>query len=261
MSLITIEAEYARIPWADKNVVPIPLTRNTTNHTIEQEFVTVSDIFATGWSALQWSGFVPGDTVAVFGAGPVGLLAIHSAVIQGASRIYAVDHVQQRLDVAVAAGAIPINFVASDPVAQILQHEPNGVIRSIDAVGMESLNADLEIQSDIVLQQPLQVTRREGGIGIVGVYQAGPNSQMAQRGSTLSPNASLSMTELWGKGIQIHAGPVDPKDNAPELVRLIADGKARPSFLNGVEIGIEESPDYYRRFDHQQEVKVFIHFD
>lgn len=120
----------------------MPLIRETTNRTVEQDYLTVSDIFATAWLALAWSGFERGDTVAVFGAGPVGLLVAYSAFIQGASGVYVVDRIAQHLEAAASIGAVPIDFSASDPVAQIMEHEPRGVLRAVDAVGNEAVNAN-----------------------------------------------------------------------------------------------------------------------
>ncbi|KAI8182749.1 hypothetical protein K4K54_004140 [Colletotrichum sp. SAR 10_86] len=82
-----LQSEYARIRFADSNLIPIPLTHETTSITIEQDCLTISDIFATGWASLDFSGFKTGDTVAVFGAGPVGLLAAYSAVLRDASKV------------------------------------------------------------------------------------------------------------------------------------------------------------------------------
>lgn len=62
-------AEYARVPFADDSLIPVPLTHETTNSSVERDYLTTGDIFATGWSAIDYSGFQPGDTVAVFGAG------------------------------------------------------------------------------------------------------------------------------------------------------------------------------------------------
>ncbi|KZL80618.1 alcohol dehydrogenase -like domain-containing protein, partial [Colletotrichum incanum] len=98
-------------------LIPIPLTHETANSTIEHDYLTVSDIFATGWAGIDYSGFQPGDSVAVFGAGPVGLLSAYSAILRGASKVYVVDHVEERLELAASIGAIPINFAKSDPVA------------------------------------------------------------------------------------------------------------------------------------------------
>ncbi|KAI8711057.1 putative Alcohol dehydrogenase [Fusarium sp. LHS14.1] len=255
-----LQAEYARVRFADANLIPVPLTRNTTNSTIEQDYLTIGDIFATAWSAVSWSGFEAGDSVAVFGAGPVGLLAAHSAFIRGASKVYIVDHVTDRLELGASIGAIPISFVEGDPVHQILEHEPNGVMRSVDCVGMESLNANLEIDEDILIHQMVAVTHASGGLGIVGVYLAGPDSPSSPRGSTISPNATLEMTQFFSKRLQMRAGPVDPKDVAADLVQLVTAGKARPSFITSSTISIEDAPEYYQRFNKTKETKVFIQF-
>ncbi|KAF9636186.1 putative alcohol dehydrogenase protein [Lasiodiplodia theobromae] len=257
-----LQAEYTRVPFADSNLIPIPLTANTTNHTIEQDYVTVADIWATAWTALDYSGFTPGDSVAVFGAGPVGLLAAYSALLRGASAVYSVDHVQERLDRAASIGAVPINFVDSDPVAQILGHEPAGVARSVDAVGMEALGADLEHREDAVITNAVAVTRYGGGIGVVGVYIAQPDSPGAPRGGTISPNITFPLSDFFSKALRLGSGPVDPKRVAPELVSLIASGKAHPgAVIRDAEISVEEAPEYYERFNRQELLKVFIHFD
>lgn len=185
---------------------------------------------------------------------------MHSAFIRGASRVYVVDHIESRLELAASQGAVPINFVTSDPVAQILEHEPNGVMRSVEAVGMESLNSDLEIEEDIIIRQMIDVTHFGGGIGIVGVYLATEDNPAAPLGSTISPNATVAMNDFFGKGLSIRGGAVDPKLVAPELVRLIQAGEAQPSFITSAVIGVEEAPEYYRRFERHEESKVFIKF-
>ncbi|KAJ4322076.1 hypothetical protein N0V84_005014 [Fusarium piperis] len=167
-----LQAEYARVRFADQSLIPIPLTHETTNSTIEQDYLTLSDVFATGWASLDFAGFQPGDSVAVFGSGPVGLLAAYSALLRGASKVFVVDHIQSRLDRAASIGAIPINFRDEDPVAQILAFEPDGVMRSVECVGMEALNPHLGIEGDITVKQMVAVTHYGGGIGYVGVFLA-----------------------------------------------------------------------------------------
>lgn len=139
-------------------LILVPMTANTTNSTIEQEYVTVSDISPTAWRAIDWSGFEPGDTDAVFGAGPVGLLAAYAAILRGASKGYSVDRVPMRLECAASVGVIPINFYESDPVQQILAYEPQGVIRSADCVGYEAVEAQGNIEQDIVVRNMIAVT-------------------------------------------------------------------------------------------------------
>ncbi|EON95822.1 putative alcohol dehydrogenase protein [Phaeoacremonium minimum UCRPA7] len=240
------QAQYVRVPFADDSLIPVPVNATTDDATL-MNYLFVSDIFATGWTVLDFAGFQPGDSVAVFGAGPVGLLAAYSALLRGASKVYSVDHVQQRLDLAASIGSIPINFAESDPSEQILALEPNGVTRSVDCVGYEAVNAQGEVELGIVLHNMMNVTSSYGGIGVVGVYLG--DEQM-----------SLSMSQFWRKALTMGSGIVLPLHHANELVQLIASGKASPNFIVSSTIGIEQVPEYYRRFDQHLETKVVIRF-
>lgn len=136
-------AECVRVPFVDHSLIPIP-SSNITNTTNEIDYLFLSDIFAAGWTALGYSGFQAGDTVAVFGAGPLGLLSAYSAILRGASAVYVVDSIPQRLQLVESIGAIPVslngtNFTAAE---QILQYEPDGVTRSVDCVCYEAVNRD-----------------------------------------------------------------------------------------------------------------------
>lgn len=222
--------------------------------------MTLSDVFATAWASLDFAGFQVGDSVAVFGAGPVGLLAAYSAVLRGASAVYSIDHVQQRLDLAKSIGAVPINFVHSDPVAQILSFEPAGVMRSVDCVGMEALNSTLGADEGIVIAQMIDVTHYGGGLGQIGVFSAQADSAGAPLGSSIPPNISLPMSTFWGKNLSMQSGGVDSKDYLSVLLELMQSGKVRPSFIGSAVIGIEDVPEYYARFSRHEEVKVFIRF-
>ncbi|KAK1490157.1 alcohol dehydrogenase GroES-like domain-containing protein [Colletotrichum tamarilloi] len=184
-------APYARVPFADMALIPVPLTAETTNTSIEQDYLTVSDVFSIGWIAVTRSGFEPGDTVAVFGAGPVGLLAAYSAILRGASRVYSADHVPMRHEKAASIGAVPINFMDSDPVQQILAYEPGGVIRAADAVGMEAITANGTMQQNIVLNQMVELVAAGGGIGQIGIYLAQPNTGLAPNAERIMPEVSF----------------------------------------------------------------------
>lgn len=240
-----IVAGYARVPFADNSLIPVPVDENTTLSTLH-DFLFVSDIFTTAWTALDFAGFEPGDSVAVFGAGPVGLLSAYSAVLRGASRVYSVDRIQDRLDLAASVGAIPINFNQSDPVQQIMALEPNGVRRSVNCVGYEAENSTGQVDSSIVMRQMVNVTAARGGIGIVGVYSSG--------------QADMDIGQAFGKAISVSGGVILPLQHAAELVQLISSGRASPGFIVSSTIGIEEAPTYYNRFDKRQETKVVIQF-
>lgn len=261
MLLTFAPAEYARVPFADDSLIPVPLTRNTTNATIEQNYVLLSDIFPTGYTAVQRSGMRPGDTVAVFGAGPVGLIAVYSAILLGASRVYSIDHVPMRLDIAEGMGAIPINFNETDPVQQIMEYEPSGVQRAIDCVGMEAINRQGETDEGIVIANALAVTAHGGGIGQIGVYLPTTNGTGSPFGSNLDTNVTFSAAEFFAKGLSFQSGIVDPLPLASELISLIASGKANPAeYISTASVSIEDAPEYYRRFSDHEEVKVFFNF-
>jgi threonine dehydrogenase-like Zn-dependent dehydrogenase len=108
----------------------------------EADFALPADIFPTGWHGLALSGFQPGESVAVFGAGPVGLMAAYSATLRGASNIYVADQVSERLAAAKRIGYIPINFSKGDAVEQIIKHDGNMVDRAVDAAGYQAGDSD-----------------------------------------------------------------------------------------------------------------------
>lgn len=266
-SLTSNKAEYLRIPFADNGLIPIPsleYTNSTTNETVSlaNDYVMISDIFATGWASLDYAGFQPGDTVAVFGAGPVGLMAAYSAMLRGASTVYSVDYVPDRLQLAESIGAIPINFRDADPVDQIIALEPNGVTRSVDAVGYEQVNRNLTVQSDVIIHNMLAVTSTGGGLGTVGVYNhESGNTETAPRASTVRTDINFSLSDFFFGEFKWEAGPSDPIGLGPELVRLVASGKARPGFIVSDVINVEDAPEAYARFERHDATKVVIAFD
>ncbi|KAM5357191.1 hypothetical protein ACJZ2D_016520 [Fusarium nematophilum] len=201
------------------------------------------------------------DSVAVFGAGPVGLLAAYSAILRGASRVDVVDRIESRLELAKSIGAVAIDFSAEDPIAAILAQEPEGVTRSLDCVGFESTNSTGQMQTGIVLEQMIAATTIYGGMGIAGVYNGGSNSTSgAPFAGMLPAEIPFPMAALWRKGLQVGSGIVLLLLRAPPLLELIASGKASPSFIVSAEISIEEAPDYYKRYSDHLENKVVIRF-
>lgn len=128
------------------------------------------DIFPTGWHGIEISGFQPGDSVAVFGAGPVGLLAAYSAQLRGAASVYVVDRVPDRLKAAEKIGAVAIDFTKGDAVDQIIALHGGMVDRSVDAVGYQAVGSNSSEQANIVLENMIRVTRACGGMGIPGLY-------------------------------------------------------------------------------------------
>lgn len=140
-----------------------------------------------GWHGVEISGFQSGESIAVFGAGPVGLMAAYSAALRGASNIYVVDRVTERLEAAKNIGAIPIDFTKGDAVDQIIQHNGGMVDRSVDAVGYQAVDSSGSSEkANIVLENMIRVTRACGGMGIPGLYV--PRYVEPLRSSTFGSN-------------------------------------------------------------------------
>ena len=131
-----LQAERARIPFAATTMVKLP------DAVSDDQAILISDIFPTGWFGAILAEVSKGDTVAVFGCGPVGQFAIASAILQGAGRVIAVDKYEDRLAMARRQGAFTVNFEKEDPVATIKRLTGGiGVDRVIDAVGVDAMHA------------------------------------------------------------------------------------------------------------------------
>lgn len=184
------QAQYLRVPFADFNALKLP---PGTEH--EADFALLADIFPTGWHGLTLARFSPGDSVAVFGAGPVGLMAAYSGILRGASKVFVVDRVPERLDAAKKIGCIPVDFTKSDPVEQIIDLNGGMVDRAVDAVGYQAVDSSgSKEKPNIVLEQLIRVTRPTGGLGIPGLYvpadPGAPDKQSAE-GHILIPFGKL----------------------------------------------------------------------
>jgi threonine dehydrogenase-like Zn-dependent dehydrogenase len=249
------------VPVADQNLIPVPLTRNTTNSTLEQDYLLVGDVWPTAWQAVTWSNFESGDSVAVWGAGPVGLLAAYSAKLRGASRIYVIDHVPMRLERAESMGAIAINFVEEDVVETLRGYEPDGVMRLIEAVGAEALDSNLNYDSSIIWNQMISVAHHDAGIGIVGLYFHAPAGELNPNGDEIAANISFPYTQFFASGVTVRGGLVDPLKDAGRLVELIRSGVAHPAeLITTADVGIEQIPEYFARFERWEEIKVYMTF-
>jgi len=250
------QAQYLRVPYADFNALVLP---PGTEH--EADFALLADIFPTGWHGLQLSGFQPGDSVAVFGAGPVGLMAAYSAVLRGASKVFVVDQVKERLDAARKIGCEGIDFTKGDPVQQIIKANGGEMVdRAVDAVGYQAVDkSGNKEQPNIILDQIIMVTRPTGGLGIPGLYvpsdPGAPDSQSG-KGQLL-----ISFGKLFEKGLFLGTGQCNVKAYNRQLRDLIISGRAKPSFVVSHQVDIDEAVDAYDKFDKRIDgyTKVLLH--
>ncbi|MFC6836857.1 glutathione-independent formaldehyde dehydrogenase [Halomarina ordinaria] len=251
------QAEQLRVPYADFNALKLP---EGNEH--EDSFALLADIFPTGWHGTELAGLQPGESIAIFGAGPVGLMAAYSAKIKGASEIYVVDRVPSRLDLAEEhCDAMPINFEDADPVEQIKEAHGDGVDRGVDAVGYQAIDPDTDTGDDaydparenpaVVLNQLIQTVRPTGQLGIPGLYvpsDPGAPDDMAAQG-----RLGIDFGKLFEKGLRLGTGQCNVKQYNRQLRDLIIEGRADPSFVVSHRVGLEEAPEMYEAFDKREE--------
>lgn len=241
------QAEYLRVPFADFNCLQLP---KGNEH--ENDFAMLADIFPTGYHATALAEVGPGDTVAVYGAGPVGLMAAYSSLIKGAAKVFVVDKVANRLKLAETIGAIPIDFTRGDPAEQIkAQNGGEGTDKGIDAVGYQATAGEGEEQPAVVLNQLIDTVRATGILGVVGLYvpnDPGGVDEHASEGRLL-----LDVGTLFEKGLRIGTGQANIKAYNRQLRDLIIAGRAEPSFVVSKQLPLAEAPDAYQRFGNREE--------
>jgi glutathione-independent formaldehyde dehydrogenase len=268
------QTELVRVPFADANCLRLP---GEPGDDWEHDFVLLADAFPTGYHATALAQVSPGDSVAVFGAGAIGLLAAYCALhLRGASAVYVVDNIPARLEKAGEIGAVPIDFGQGDPVEQILDQRSrarkdagatwrgegamSGVDCGIDAIGFQARDwVDPARENPAgVIHALTRLINPTGRLGIVGVFlphDARPNTELEARGDLAVP-----WPELFRKGVTIGMGR-DHDERYNTLLRdLIIAGRARPSVVVSHRLPLEEAPDAFRRFDQRADgyIKVVL---
>jgi glutathione-independent formaldehyde dehydrogenase len=249
------QAEYLRVPFADFNLLPLP-----PGEEFERDFTMLSDIFPTGYHGAALAGVSPGDTVVVFGAGPVGLLAAHSSYLRGASQVYVVDMEPDRLALAARFDATPVNIADGDPAGQILDATGGlGADCGIEAVGYQAHDPAGEEHPEIVLDGLVRSVRATGGIGVVGVYV--PSDPQAVSEGARQGRIGFNFGTLFQKGQRVGTGQCPVKRYNEQLRDLIVAGRATPSLLVSHELILADAPDAYDKFDKRADgyTKVLLH--
>ncbi len=262
-----LQAEYARIPFANVGLVRLP------DNIIDEQAILLSDIFPTGYFGAHLAEIKPGDTVAVFGCGPVGVFAIISAHLFQAGRVIAVDCVESRLEIARSHGAEVINFEKEDPVETIKDLTGGiGVDRVIDAVGVDALHPHRETADENEKQQQQNYQQEQSKIiqeqnpqGDLWVPGDAPSQalrwsvQSAAKAGTLSiigvypPQLeSFPIGQAMNKNLTINMGNCNHRRYLPQLVRLVNSGAVEPSTVLTQETPIVSAIEAYESFDQRQ---------
>ncbi|QNG38447.1 alcohol dehydrogenase catalytic domain-containing protein [Geodermatophilaceae bacterium NBWT11] len=238
------QAEYLRVPFADFNALQLP------EDSVEKEndYVMLADIFPTGWHGTRLAKVAPGDSVTVYGGGPVGLMAGYSAVLQGASEVYVIDHLAERLALAEEFGAIGINSSTGDPIEQIKDAtQGRGTDRGVEAIGYQAHDSQGVEQPNMTMNGLVEVVKATGTIGVVGLFlpeDPGASDELAKKGQL-----AFDYGKFWFKGQTVGNGQANVKNYNRALARLIHQGKAQPSKLVSHNLGLDEAPEAYRHFD------------
>jgi len=249
------QAQMIRVPFADFNALKLP---PGTEH--EEDFILLADIFPTGWHGVVISGFQAGDSIVIYGAGPVGLMAAYSAKILGASVVYVVDRVPERLEKAKSIGCVPIDFTKGPAEEQIIKQHGGMVDRAVDAVGYQAVGASgNKEEPNAVLNSMVKVVRACGGLGIPGLYV--PSDPGAPDSASALGNLVIPFGKLFEKGLTLATGQCNVKKYNRILRDLIISGVAKPSFVISHNCGLDKAVEAYDKFDRRVEgyTKVLLH--
>ena len=240
------QAEYARVPFSDIGPIVVP------DELKDDKVLFLSDILPTGWMAAENAEIEEGDTVAVWGCGPVGLFAIQSAILMGAAKVIGIDHWPRRLELARGLGAEVIDFRQTD-VREALMEMSGGIGPDavIDAVGMEAHGFAVDNMLDVAkqksgigadrasaLKQAILAVRKGGRVSIPGVY--GGMTDKFPLGAVME------------KGLTLKTGQTHVQKYSATLLKMIEDGKIDTTFLISHRLSLEEAPTGYRNFKDKQ---------
>jgi threonine dehydrogenase-like Zn-dependent dehydrogenase len=240
------QAEYVRVPYSDVGPIAIP------DGLEDEKVLFLSDILPTGWMAAENCDIEPGDTVAVWGCGPVGLFAIQSALIMGAHRVIAIDHHPHRLELAASMGAEVINY-HDVKVREALTEMTGGIgpDACIDAVGLESHGFTVDNVIDAVkaatrlgtdrphvLREVLMACRKGGRVSVPGVYGG--------------VGDKIPIGALMEKGLQVRTGQTHVQKYLRPLLEMIGEGKIDTTFLISHRLPLEDAPKGYKLFKEEQ---------
>ena len=238
------QAEYLRIPWGDFQCLRLPEDAKEK----QNDYTMLSDILPTGWHAVEMSGLVPGETIVIYGAGPVGLMAALSASVKGAAKVLVVDRHPDRLKLAEQIGAIPIDDSTGSPVDQVMVHTKGmGADRGAECVGYQAHDPQGNEDNALTLNNLVASVKFTGGIGTVGVFipqDPGAPDELAQQGK-----ARFDFGTFWFKGQQMGCGQAPVKRYNRHLRELIAENKITPSWIVSHNLTLDQAPEAYQHFD------------
>jgi threonine dehydrogenase-like Zn-dependent dehydrogenase len=250
------QAELLRVPFGDFNCLKLPEDAKEK----EADYAMLADIWPTGWHGTELAGVEPGDSVVVYGGGPVGLMAALSAQVKGAEQVMLVDRHADRLRLAEEIGVIAIDDSKAPAVDQVLELTGGeGAARGVEAVGWQAHDPQGHEVPNSTMNALVSSVRATGRIGVVGVFvpedPQGPDELMREG------KIVFDIGNFFAKGLGMASGQANVKAYNRELRDLIHVGKAKPSWVVSHHLGLDEGPDAYAHFDARDDgwTKVVLH--
>lgn len=241
------QAELLRVPYGDYNCLVLPEDAQEK----ENDYVMLSDIFPTGYHATELAGVKPGQTVVIYGAGPVGLMAATSAFIKGASQVFVVDSHKDRLKLAQKIGATVIDDTEGTGVQQVLElTKGQGADCGCECVGYQCCDRHGKEVPNLTMNNLVQTVKATGAIGTVGVFL--PKDPGAQDDLAKEGKLAFNFGEFWFKGQKIATGQANVKAYNRMLSNLIHVGRAKPSMIVSHELSLDQAPEAYENFDQRK---------
>lgn len=250
------QAEYLRVPFADATHIKVP------DGIPDEQLLFLSDIFPTGWQAAVQCDIVPTDTVAIWGCGPVGQMAIRSAILLGANQVIAIDCLPERLSMAEAGGATTINFETESVVERLNElTDGKGPEKCIDCAGMEA--HVMASQPDTVLDRAKQMLMLESDRPHVlreMIYVCRPGGVISVPGVYSGFSDKMPMGAFMNKGLTMRTGQTHVNRWTDDLLRRIEQGEIDPSFVITHTVPLEQGPEMYQVFRDKRDscVKVVL---
>lgn len=250
------QAEYLRVPYADATHIKVPAGIP------DEQLLFLSDIFPTGWQAAVQCDIEPTDTVAIWGCGPVGQMAIRSAILLGANQVIAIDCLPERLSMAEAGGATTINFETESVVAQLNElTDGKGPEKCIDCAGMEA--HVMASQPDTLLDRAKQMVMLESDRPHVlreMIYVCRPGGIISVAGVYSGFSDMLPMGAFMNKGLTMRTGQTHVNRWTDDLLRRIEEGEIDPSFVITHTVPLSRGPEMYQVFRDKRDscVKVVL---
>jgi threonine dehydrogenase-like Zn-dependent dehydrogenase len=240
------QAEYVRVPYSDVGPLVVP------DHLEDDKVLFLTDILPTGWMAAENCEIQEGDTVAVWGCGPVGLFAIQSALVMGAHKVIAIDHYPRRLELAKQMGAEILDYREVD-VREALKEMTGGIgpDACIDAVGLEAHGISIDNVMDQVKSMAYLVTDRAHVIReiILACRKGGRVSMPGVYGGLAD---KFPIGALMEKGLTVKTGQTHVQRYTKPLLKLIEEGKLDTTFLISHHASLEQGPDMYKHWHDDQ---------